>query len=365
MISSTFPRIGAVLAAALLLTPSTGLPTGTPRRALQGRLEEARVPGPSLRGNLLREDAVRPALVYLPPSYDEDEDRRFPVVYLLHAFGAGPASWLGADGYEGMNLALTLDSLVDRGEIDEFIVVMPDARTRYGGSWYANSSATGRWTDFIARDLVAWVDRAYRTVPEPWARGLAGQSMGGYGTLRVAMWYPGVFGAAMALSPVNLVSTNPFGIPGMEAALAVTDPDALDLAGPVERVLWAKAAAFAPDPTRPPFYARLPWVREGDHLARDPEIWPLWEASALVNQLDARAAALRELPLVIEVGRNDPLVTEAQGFSEALRAHDVPHALHEFGGGHVRGVRERFEESVFQFFSENLSDSIGAGPGPG
>jgi enterochelin esterase-like enzyme len=335
-----------------------------PAAAAPSRVEETRVPAPSLRGNLLREPAVRSAFVYLPPSYDRDRERRYPVVYLLHAFGAGPASWLGVDGFEGMNLALTLDSLIAAGAIDELIVVMPDARTRYGGSWYANSSATGRWTDYIAHDVVDFVDRAYRTVPEPAARGIAGQSMGGYGALRVALWYPDVFGAVVSLSAPNLVSTNPFGTPGVEAALGVPDPDALDLAGPVERVLWSKAVAFAPDPTNPPFYGLLPWMRQGERLVHNPRGWDAWQASALAVHLDERGTGLRGLSVLLEVGREDRLASETEQFAEALAERDIPHDLNLFRGGHVRGVRARFEGSVFQYLSEQLADSSVPPPPP-
>jgi S-formylglutathione hydrolase FrmB len=343
----------------------SGAGSGSGSRALlieHGRLEEVRTPAPSLRGSLLGGEAVRRTVVYLPPSYDAGSDRRYPVVYLLHGFDVGPMSWLGVDGFEGMNLALTLDSLIAAGRSAEFIVVMPDARTRFGGAWYANSAATGRWTDFVARDLVSFVDRAYRTIPRAEARGLGGHSMGGYGALRVALWYPGVFGAVHAIASPNLVSTNPFGIEGIEVALAVPDPALLDLASPVARVLWAKAAAFAPDPTQPPFYGSLPWVRVGDRFERQPEAWAAWEQSALVSQLDLRGRSLDGVVLRLEVGRFDPLQTETTGFSEALDTRDITHELQLFNGGHVRGVRRRFETSVFQFFTSALSASSAEHP---
>lgn len=353
----------AVVTAAGFAIPGAGLPRVEPGPVVvQGRLEEARVPGPSLAGNLLREPSVRHAVVYLPPSYDRAEDRRYPVVYLLHAFGVGPASWLGVGGYEGMDLAETLDSLIDEGEIDEAIVVMPDARTRSGGSWYTNSPTTGRWTDFIARDLVAFVDRAYRTVPASWGRGVAGQSMGGYGALRVAMWYPDVFGAVLALSSPNLVTTNPFGRRGMELALAVGDLEQLETASPVARVLWAKAMAFSPDPGSPPLYGRLPWTRRDGRLVRDPGPWEDWSGSVLVNQLEDRAQGLRGMPIRLEVGSRDPLIAESETFSEALRDRGITHGLERFQGDHVIGVRTRFERGVFQFFTRHLSDSLPTPP---
>ncbi len=322
----------------------------------QGRLETARVPAPSLVGALLESHAVRRAVVYLPPSYDEDDDRRYPVVYLLHSFGAGPEAWLGVSGYEGMNVARSLDAQFRTDPTAEFIVVMPDARTRFGGSWYANSPATGRWTDFVARDLVSFVDRAFRTRPDPASRALVGQSMGGYGALRVALWYPDTFGAVVALSSPNLMSTNPFGVEGVRSALAVPDPTTLDLAGPVPRVLWSKAVAFAPDPAHPPFYGRLPWRPTADgRLEHDPMGWPAWEESALVNHLEERAPALAPVEIRIEVGSADPLRDESERFARRLQEHGVRPRFELFEGDHVRGVRDRLEDDLLPWLGRFLT----------
>jgi len=330
-----------------------------------GRLEQARVPAPSLLGALLESSAVRRTTVYLPPSYDEDEDRRYPVLYLLHAFGSGPESWLGVSGFEGLNIAQALDALADSDPTKEFIVVMPDARTVLGGSWYTNSPVTGRWTDFIARDLVSFVDRAYRTQSSASARGIAGHAMGGYGALRVALWYPNTFGAVVALSSPNLVTTNPFGVAGVRAALDVPDLSLLQLSDPVARLMWSKAAAFAPDPAHPPFYGRLPWREaEEGRLEHDPLGWPAWEASALAPHLAAHGDALLDIPVRIEVGRRDPLRDESEAFAEALRAVGVRPRLELFDGAHIRGVRRHIEDSVLPFFARVLNEPGDPGLAP-
>jgi S-formylglutathione hydrolase FrmB len=330
-----------------------------------GRLEQARVPAPSLLGALLGSSAVRRTTVYLPPSYDDDDDRRYPVLYLLHAFGSGPESWLGVSGFEGLNIAQALDALAASDPSREFIVVMPDARTVLGGSWYTNSPVTGRWTDFIARDLVSFVDRAYRTQATASARGIAGHAMGGYGALRVALWYPGTFGAVVALSSPNLVTTNPFGVAGVRMALEVPDLSLLELSDPVARLMWSKAAAFAPDPGHPPFYGRLPWREaEEGRLEHDPTGWPAWEESALATHLATRGNALLDIPVRVEVGRRDPLRDESEAFAEALRAVGVRPRLELFDGAHIRGVRRQLEESVLPFFARVLNESGDPGMAP-
>ena len=91
------------------------------------------------------------------------------------------------------------------GGLKPMIVVMPDARTRAGGSFYVNSSADGRWEDFITHDLVQSIDSRFRTLPgDRRHRAIAGHSMGGYGALYLAFRHPDVFGSVYALSPCCL-----------------------------------------------------------------------------------------------------------------------------------------------------------------
>jgi S-formylglutathione hydrolase len=92
-----------------------------------------------------------------------------------------------------MTVPATADKLMNSGTVHEMILVHPDAHTLYAGSMYSDSPTTGNGEDYITHDLVAYIDSHYRTITTPESRGLAGHSMGGYGTLRLAMKYPGIF----------------------------------------------------------------------------------------------------------------------------------------------------------------------------
>lgn len=74
------------------------------------------------------------------------------------------------------------------------------AHTVFQGSMYSNSVTTGDWEGYITRDLVSYVDARYRTIPARGSRGLAGHSMGGYGTIRIAMKHPDVFASIYIMS---------------------------------------------------------------------------------------------------------------------------------------------------------------------
>jgi len=184
----------------LLLVAVCGLATG-PLGAQQaaGRVERIRVPGPSLEGNLEGDDATRDVFVYLPPSYSRDSRRRYPVVVFLHGYAAT------ADAYvRTLDLPQAADNAIAAGA-REMIVVLPDAFTGYSGSMYSSSVTTGDWESYIAEDLIAYVDTHYRTLARRDSRGLAGHSMGGYGTVRIGMKRPDVFGALYAMSSCCLL----------------------------------------------------------------------------------------------------------------------------------------------------------------
>ena len=87
-----------------------------------------------------------------------------------------------------------LDTLIAAGA-PELIAVMPDCFTRFGGSQYMDSSATGRYATHVVEELVPWADARYRTLAQREHRGVAGKSSGGYGALHLGMSHPDVFGA--------------------------------------------------------------------------------------------------------------------------------------------------------------------------
>ncbi|MFT5144559.1 MAG: S-formylglutathione hydrolase FrmB [Rhodothermales bacterium] len=111
-----------------------------------------------LASNLVGDDPARKVLVYLPPSYREEEGRQYPVLYLLHGVTSWPEEWV--DGtYQGMDIQIALDSLTSAGATPEFIVVMPHAVT-WGAAidvperttrkfWFTSSGSKGSETTSV------------------------------------------------------------------------------------------------------------------------------------------------------------------------------------------------------------------------
>src|ERR1051326_2745356 len=172
------------------LYSQTGAPAkpATSSSAKAGTVEHIQVHGKSLEGNLEGDSPDRDVFVYLPPSYQSEKNRRYPVVYLLHGYGLTGERWVSF---------IHLPDLADKDAAErtarEMILVSPDAHTIYDGSMYSSSPTTGDWEAYLSQDLVAYIDSHYRTIADRMSRGLAGHSMGGYGTIRVGMKHPEVF----------------------------------------------------------------------------------------------------------------------------------------------------------------------------
>src|SRR6185436_9924386 len=115
--------------------------------------------------------------VYLPASYSKYTKRRYPVVYFLHGYTDDDTRFYGTRQH-WMKLVPILDTVFSESRAKEMIIVTPDAYTRFQGSMYSNSVTTGNWEDFIAKELVGYIDSHYRTIAKKESRGLCGHSMG-------------------------------------------------------------------------------------------------------------------------------------------------------------------------------------------
>src|SRR4051812_15311113 len=144
-------------------------------------VERIKVHSPAIEGNLEGESADRDVLVVLPPDYAKARHRRYPVLYALHGYSIGAEQWI-----KEIHVPQTIEGAFAKGA-REMIVVLPDSKTVHNGSMYSSSVTTGDFETFVARDLVRYVDSHFRTLAVRESRGLAGHSMGGYGTARIGM----------------------------------------------------------------------------------------------------------------------------------------------------------------------------------
>ena len=310
-----------------------------------GKVERIKVHSAAIEGNLQGNTADRDVLVYLPPSYASSRDRRYPVVYQLHGWLPGAEQWAGMIDFEaGTNRALA------SGNVKEMIVVVPDSLTIHGGSMYSTSVTSGDFEGFIARDLVAYVDGHYRTLAKRESRGLSGHSMGGYGTWRIAMKYPELYSSFYAMSSCCL---GPYGADGggmAEAATIATLEDAAK--APIfTRVQLTLAAAWSPNPAKPPLYFDFP-IENGELR---PLILTKWNANVPLANIDQHVPALRTFEAIgIEVGTQDGLIGDNKQISDVLKSYGIDHVYETYEGNHTNKVAERYETRVLPFFSREL-----------
>ncbi len=346
--------IGAALAlpwSAVLAQPQ--FPTVPIPASLAGKLEHVTVHGKSLEGNLSGDSADREVAVYLPPSYATERNRRYPVLYLLHGFTDTDSNWFGLTGRQHfVNVPGAVDRATTAGA-RELIVVMPNAFTKYQGSMYSSSAATGDWEAFVAKDLVAYIDGHYRTLPKRESRGLAGHSMGGYGTVRIGMKYPEMFASLYSLSPCCMAANLSPPPEQMARALQVkTDADvaAADFG---TKAMLASAAAWSANPKNPPLYIDLP-IADGKPV---PDVVARWAANAPLTMVHQYIPQLREYSgIAVDAGDDDRGIAETvRTLDKILTDYGVNHVAEIYPGDHVNRIDQRLENKVLPFFSAHLA----------
>jgi S-formylglutathione hydrolase FrmB len=289
----------------------------------------------------------RDAFVFLPPSYAKEKNRRYPVVYALHGYSIGAEQWT-----KEIHVPQTIEGAFAQGAQD-MIVVLPDSKTVHNGSMYSSSVTTGDFEQYVAHDVVAYIDAHYRTIPKRTSRGLAGHSMGGYGASRIGMKHADVFGSVYIMSPCCMTArgAGPAN-PDLEKALAAvkTPADSAKLSfGP--RAQLASAAAWSPNPKNPPLYLDLP-MKNGEV---DQEVIAKWAANAPLAFIDQYIGNLRRYKAIsIDVGDQDGLKVGAGKLHEILDSYEIPNTFEIYSGTHTSAVADRFQNHVLPFFSKAL-----------
>ena len=319
--------------------------------------EHIKIHGEALEGNLEGDAVDRDAIVFLPPSYAKSPGRRYPVLYALHGYFIGAEQWT-----HEIHVPQTVEGAFAQGA-QEMIVVLPDAKTVYNGSMYSSSATTGDFERYVSHDVVAYMDAHYRTIPNRLSRGLVGHSMGGYGASRIGMKHPEVFGALYlmspcCLSPMGLGEPGPSegakdrAVAGEKKAAEATSPAELAAKSPgFEAAQYATAAAWAPDPKRPPLYFNLP-TKDG---VPQPEIVAKFAANAPLAFVDQYIGNLKQYRAIsMDVGDQDGLRFDAIKLHGVLDSYGVVNGFEVYPGTHTSAVADRFQNHVMPFFSAHL-----------
>ena len=160
---------------------------------LAGRIEEHTISSRLLRDNPLGDPAERPLWVYLPPGYD-DGDERYPAVFVIQGYTGALPMWRNRTAFR-QPFPETADAVFAGGHAPPCLVVFVDAWTAYGGSQFVDSPGTGRYHSYLCDEVVGWVDERYRTLADRESRAIMGKSSGGFGAMITPMLRPDLFGA--------------------------------------------------------------------------------------------------------------------------------------------------------------------------
>ena len=317
-----------------------------------GTKERIQIYSHAIEGNLIGDPAERDVTVYLPPSYKTHPERHYPVLYMLHGFTDTDSQWFGWEEH-WINLHEVIDAALTEGRSKEMIVVMPNAYNRFKGSMYSSSVTIGDWESFVARELVQYIDAHYRTIPKASSRGLAGHSMGGYGTIRLGMKYPEIWSVIYLMSPCcmegTMLDTPPQMMKSVEEIVSV---DQLESAGFMAIATLASAAAWAPNPEKPPFYLDLPFT-DGEVL---PEIAAKFSANRTLYAIDQYVFNLKKLIAIgMDAGLQDEGISSStRKLHEKLDSYEITNQYESYEGDHINRIAERIRTRTLPFFSEYL-----------
>lgn len=325
---------------------------------VQGTVRILRHESEILKNNPPGDPYVRDLFVYLPPGYETGKDL-YPSVYCLSGFTGRGKMFLNDSAFTP-NLAERMDRLIGDGKIKPMIAVMPDCFTYYGGAQYINSTATGRYEDYLVDEIVPFIDANLRTISDRESRAVMGKSSGGYGSLIMGMRHADVFGLACSTSgDAYFDYCYPTDFP--KAFRAIKGDPKKFLAD-----FWANekqnkddhaalntigmAACYSPNGSDidMPFDLETGEIRE--------HVWQRWLEHDPVRLAARHAEDLRSLRLLyIDAGTRDEFSLDvgAKILSAKLRDLDVPHIYEEFDDGHFN-ISYRYNRSL-ELISETFA----------
>jgi S-formylglutathione hydrolase FrmB len=281
LLATAFPLVIVVL---LMIFPVIA-------RAATGRVECNSVPSKILARSVAY-------CVVLPPSFDADKARRFPILYFLHGLGDNEQFFVHSGAWN------MVEDLRERGELKDFLIATPDG----GAGFYINSrDGKNRYEDFLLQEFFPFIEKHYRVSPGRATRAISGVSMGGYGALHLAFRHPQLFSSVSAHSAA-LIDKLPNFLGGVQGS-------------PRSRVLGGTFGS-PPDPI-------------------------FWEQNSPIAI--ARTANLAGLKIYFDCGDQDDygFETGAAALDKVLTSRHIAHEFHLYPGRHD-----------YTYFAAHIPDSL-------
>ena len=280
-------------------------------------------------------DTIKNVNVYLPDGYDStDSTKDYSVIYFLHGSGGDHTSYSG--------IYPILDSLITNNIIKPVIVVKPDGSSGpYLGSQYSNSALYGLFEDYISIDVVNYIDGNYNTIPSKDGRAIMGHSMGGEGSMRIALKNPNLYTAIA--SHAGILSNRFIEFIG---PLVLTETDSNNQIKPsngyMSQALFTAAGGYSPNMNNPPYFVDLPIDNNGNLID---STWAKWNDGSTVD-LATKYNLESNLYIYFDCGTKDFVFPYTEIFADTLKNLKIPFEFQTFEGGHTDKFYERFKVSV-------------------
>ncbi len=327
----------------------------------KGTIRVLRHESNALKNNPLCDPHIRDLYVYLPHDYDQTE-KSYPVVFCLTGF-TGRGKMMLNDSAFSPNFAERLDKLIAEERMKPMIVVLPDCFTKYGGSQYINSAATGNYEDYLIDELVPFIDENFRTIADRDSRAVTGKSSGGYGAMIMAIRHADTFGLATTIAgdcyfelcyksdfrkALKAIKGDPLSLIEKfydeESNKGKFDFDGLNIVG--------MSSCYSPNENSE-WGFDIPFDLETGELRED--IWQKWLEHDPVYLVENSVENLKSLRLFfIDAGTKDEFALDlgARVLADRLKIHNIPHIHEEFDGGHFN-INYRYGRT-FELISERI-----------
>jgi len=280
-------------------------------------------------------NASKYAQVYLPQGYNPQDSIRYPVIYFLHgAFG---------DHTSNSPLIGILDNLIGDSTISPIIVVKPDGSAGpWAGSMYTNSELYGDFEDYIVFDLVEYIDSTYKTIPMKEKRAIMGHSMGGYGSMKLAVDHPDIYCGVTAHSGPLDFNQWYLWVPTILNENGGVPP--YTYISTVSRIFtyffYTVAGAFSPNLNNTPYPVDFPLDSLGNFKDSTFNKWLLHDPARLASNLTPSS----NLAIYFDCGMQDELLLYAFNteFADSLDVYGLNYIFKSYTGNHNNQIYNRF-----------------------
>lgn len=337
--------------------------TNSRAQKTRGNYYVIEIPAPSLKNNLIGTDTIQKIGLYLPPSYSLSK-KSYPVVYFLHGHSMK---------VQESNTGIL--NMMENNTTQELIYVEISGYNLYRGSMYVNSYVTGNWEDYVTHDVVSYVDKHYRTIPDRKSRGLVGASMGGLGTFNISLKHPDKFSAIHLMSPAVGKNDELFRFLFPNDSSIITLKNLIDKLKEITERNYAQGlframdetgnfwihvgggVAFAPDSLQPLLMASLFDFDENGNFKRDESVWALWVQYMEVNAEKVKMYKDNLKTYIyfgMDVGYYDQvgfILDGVKQLSAYLWKEKIPHSTYYSDRDHFSGYDITLENRVMPLMS--------------